>query len=66
MLSAFLRLDLFDQIGIRNLLPVTNLLHYWALFTSDYTDNESLIAHDAVRLSSLCIVIAHLQAEQLS
>ena len=26
--SAFLRFDLFDRIGIRNLLSVTNLFHY--------------------------------------
>ena len=50
LLSAFLRFHLFDQIGIRNLLSVTNLFHYRALLTSEYTDNESLIAHDAVRL----------------
>jgi len=27
LLSAFLRFHLFDQIGIRNLLSVTNYIH---------------------------------------
>ena len=31
MSSAFLRLDLFDQIGIRNLLSVTNYIHAFVI-----------------------------------
>ena len=29
--SSFLRLDLFDQIGIRNLLSVTNYIHAFGI-----------------------------------
>lgn len=31
ILSAFLRLNLFDQIGIRNLLSVTNYIHAFGI-----------------------------------
>ncbi len=30
-MSAFLRFDLFNQIGIRNLLPVTNYIHAFGI-----------------------------------